>query len=547
MNPKRHLKLIFRKNGLFSVQKTDLNPFKQQLIMSEFIEEKIQLIAKEITEAEASTWTVTKIVKILNEMNTQSEKKLREKALELLKELDPNAAITYERFSKMRVCSSTEKSMPFNRGHIITSILKETSLPRSVAEKITLEVENQIKDTKINFLTTSLIRELVNAKLIMYGFEETRHNYARVGEPAYDVKKKLEEAPYSGEAVREYNILLELPKTGREMHFDGLINVEDLEGYSHRPYAVSFVAEKKLSLEQTILSAFKKANHERNKSFLMPSIYGLTFACAPFAKTKKDFEKAAELIKEACEVLDNPPLISLELFASTPLQDKAEHKINAARISNYLLEENTVVAVDSKYCLKLIDIKEKNFMILNNSGEEYYPMNKKIFSTTKGLDFFVDINLEKAAEQESEKDFFEELKKISEGITEMKTKKQELMKSRKYLKREEIETMKTGIGLTNIYSASEKYSQRPVEFAQKALKEINRIFDDCLFFGVQSKSALERFSESSGHEVHSQETLPFEECLREKKCCFTGKTASITELNELIEKKVKQIEFIGRL
>jgi hypothetical protein len=480
-------------------------------------------------------------------MNTNSEKKLRERALELLKELDAKAAITYERFSKMRVFSSTEKSMPFNRGHIITSILKETSLSRSVAEKITMEVENQIKDSKINFLTTSLIRELVNAKLIAYGFEETRHHYARVGEPAYDVKKKLQEGPYSGEVVREYNILLALPTTAREMHFEGMINIEDIEGYSHRPYAVTFMAEEKNTLEETIFDAIGRANKERKKSFLMPSIYGLTFACAPFVKTKKDFENTANTIKRALNILEEKPLLSLELFISTALQDKAEQKINAAKISDYLLEENAVAGIDSKYCLKLVDTKAKNFMILNNATEEYYPMNKKIFSTTKGIDLFIDINLEKAAEADEEEAFFEELKKIAECVLELRTQKRETLKSREYLKDFNIEEMKTGIGLTNIYSASEKYSQKPIEFAQKTFKEVNKIFEDCLFFGVQSRKAIERFSEASGKEVHSQETLPFEECIKEKKCCFTGKTASITELNELIDKKVKQIEFVGRI
>ncbi|MCX5715565.1 MAG: hypothetical protein NTV07_01635 [Candidatus Omnitrophica bacterium] len=124
----------------------------------ELIEEKVQLIAKEILEAGANQWTITKIIKSLTEMNTASDKKLREKALELLKELDPNAAIIYERFSKMKVYTSKETISGFNRGNIITSLLKETSISRSVAEKITVEVENQIKDANISFLTPSLIR-----------------------------------------------------------------------------------------------------------------------------------------------------------------------------------------------------------------------------------------------------------------------------------------------------------------------------------------------------------------------------------------------------
>lgn len=125
----------------------------------EIIEEKIQSIAREIEEAGATQWNITRIVKTLMEMNTTNEKKLREKTLELLKELDPNSAAIYERFSKMKVYLTSEKIAPFNRGHIITSLLKETNISRTAAEKITIEVENQIKDAKINFLTPSIIRE----------------------------------------------------------------------------------------------------------------------------------------------------------------------------------------------------------------------------------------------------------------------------------------------------------------------------------------------------------------------------------------------------
>ncbi|MFA6420003.1 MAG: hypothetical protein WCW13_04315, partial [archaeon] len=158
----------------------------------ELIEEKIQDIAKEILEAGANQWTITKIIKSLTELSTGSEKKLREHTLEMLKELDANAAIVYERFSKMKVYTSQETIKRFNRGNIITSLLKETNISRSVAEKITLEVENQIKDSKVSFLTPSLIRELVNAKILTYGFENVRKNYAKVGETVYEIKKKIQ-------------------------------------------------------------------------------------------------------------------------------------------------------------------------------------------------------------------------------------------------------------------------------------------------------------------------------------------------------------------
>ena len=106
--------------------------------------------------------------------------------------------------------------------------------------------------------------------------------------------------------------------------------------------------------------------------------------------------------------------------------------------------------------------------------------------------------------------------------------------------------MKTGIGLTNFYKLSENFPEsKPAEFSNKLFKEISKLFEEDLLFGLGSKKAKEKFSESVGKEVFSQETLDFDECLSSKKCCFTGKAASIKELNELIDKKVKQVEYIG--
>ena len=80
----------------------------------EVIEEKIQIIAKEIQEANASTWTITKIVKELSNLNSNNETNLRNKALELLKKLDPDAWQIYNAFSKMKVYTSKETIENFN-------------------------------------------------------------------------------------------------------------------------------------------------------------------------------------------------------------------------------------------------------------------------------------------------------------------------------------------------------------------------------------------------------------------------------------------------
>jgi len=510
----------------------------------ELIEEKVQGIAKEMEEAGATQWNITRIVKILSEMSTTSEKKLREKTLEMLKELDPTAAGTYERFSRMKVYLSNEKIFQFNRGNIITSLLKETNISRTAAEKITIEVENQIKDTKIDFLTPSLIRELVNAKLISYGFEEVRNNYARVGEAVYDVKKKLDKEPIYGEEAREYNLLTQIEKPLRELHYDGTICIEDTEGFSQRAHAISIVAEKKEDYERTIYSIFKKAN-KFDKYFYTPtSIYGLTHACSSEVKTDKQAKNIAQTINCVGEILEKKHLLSLELYTPKEFEKSTSNKINAAKISNELLTENTVIGIDSKYALKLIQTKGKHFFVLNNEEEQYYPFDTKLFSSNPLILMQVGINLEKIAQGIDEDKFFEKLKEISEQINKLKEIKKNALEKREYLKQFDFSNAKTCIGITNLYTLSENFNKKPIEFAPKVYKEISKLFDNDLICGCTLKST-QKFSENLGKEVFAQDTFIFDECLKEKKCCFTGKAANLNELNELITKKVKQVEYMG--
>ena len=513
------------------------------------VEEKIQQIAKEIQEANASPWTVTKIIKALSEINVSSEKKLREKALEMLKELDANAATIYERFSKMKVYNSNETAKGFNRGHIITSLLKETTLSRSVAEKITLEVENELKDAKISLLTASLIRELVNARLIAYGFEDVRNHYTRAGEPMYEIAKKLQTAPYQGEGVKEYNILLSIPRKALDIHFEGEIYIEDIEGFSHRPFAYSIIAQRKETLEKTVAAATKALMDKRKYFCLPPSIYGLTFACAPFAKNNSNAKRCAELIKEMLQIPQKGFAISLELFTPTALEKFAADRINATKISDELAgEAGTTVCVDSKYCLKIINPKGKNFTILNNSGEEYFPLNEGLFAPTQGILLFVNINLEKIAQTGTEAELFERLAEVAQTVQELKKKKLELLTGKSYLKEFKPEEMKTAIGLTSLVQAGENIpGAKTLEFANKLYKEIQKLFPDELLFGLSSKKAKEKFCEATKKEVHSQEALDFGECLKEKRCCFIGKAATMKEVNELLDNKTKRIEFVGQI
>ena len=141
-------KLIFQNKWLFFWDL--LFNFSLQINnMAKPVKETIQKIASECQESGATKWEAMKILKEL-EQYPGTEQQKRKKALEILEEINPEAAKTFASFERLRVFTSREKREAFDRGNIIKSLLKETSVSRAVAEKIGGEVEDKIKDLKIN-------------------------------------------------------------------------------------------------------------------------------------------------------------------------------------------------------------------------------------------------------------------------------------------------------------------------------------------------------------------------------------------------------------
>jgi len=150
------------------------------------------------------------------------------------------------------VRTSTEEVTRWNRQRIIDALLRETDIDIKRAEEISKEVEKQILASGINLLTTSLIRELVDAKLIEKGLEHVRKRHARLGFPLYDVKELLilenrENAnlPHSPEGTnlilaegikKEYALLDVFSPEVAESHVRGDLHLHSL-GYIDRPLA----------------------------------------------------------------------------------------------------------------------------------------------------------------------------------------------------------------------------------------------------------------------------------------------------------------------
>jgi anaerobic ribonucleoside-triphosphate reductase len=79
----------------------------------------------------------------------------------------------------------------WDRTKIVEALLRETQIPAEMAEHISQDVERTIVDSKIEFITAPLIREVVNEKLIEHGLEEERKQHTRLGLPIYDVEQMM--------------------------------------------------------------------------------------------------------------------------------------------------------------------------------------------------------------------------------------------------------------------------------------------------------------------------------------------------------------------
>ncbi|MBI5208075.1 MAG: anaerobic ribonucleoside-triphosphate reductase [Candidatus Firestonebacteria bacterium] len=139
----------------------------------------------------------------------------------------------------------------WDKQKIVAALIQETGLPAKIAHSISQEVEEEIIYSKIRTLTSPLIRELVNAKLIEYGFEKERNMHSRLGVPLFDAEriivnpnKENANVPHNPEATnmtlaesikKEFALLSVFSPDVSLAHGMGDIHLHDL-GFIDRPY-----------------------------------------------------------------------------------------------------------------------------------------------------------------------------------------------------------------------------------------------------------------------------------------------------------------------
>jgi anaerobic ribonucleoside-triphosphate reductase len=177
------------------------------------------------------------------------------------------------------VKTSNEDMAKWNRQRIVDALIRETNVDVETAEAISKEVEKQIISSGISLLTTPLIRELVDAKLIERGLEQARRMHALLGFPVYDVRqlilhqnKENANVPHGPEGTnlllaegikRDYSFHDVFSQDVADAHAIGDIHLHGL-GFIDRPYSsfqsLEYIKRFGLNLPHSLTVA-KPAKH----------------------------------------------------------------------------------------------------------------------------------------------------------------------------------------------------------------------------------------------------------------------------------------------
>jgi len=177
------------------------------------------------------------------------------------------------------VRTSGEDMVHWDRAKIVEALMNETGIEAEMANIIGVEVEKQIKSLNIDVITSPLIRELVDVKLLEYGLEDARRKHTRLGTPLFDVKKIIfnqnkenANVPHGPEATnltlaenikKEFALLSVFSQDVADAHMIGDMHLHDL-GFVDRPYcsgqSVEYVKKFGLDLPNSLSNA-KPAKH----------------------------------------------------------------------------------------------------------------------------------------------------------------------------------------------------------------------------------------------------------------------------------------------
>lgn len=147
-------------------------------------------------------------------------------------------------FALMVDSTTSLERMEFDKERIARALVKEANCPEDIANDVASDVEIKLKDTKLEVITTSFIRSLVNMVLLEKGLDKELKSNSDVTVPFYDVTQIIEHpnkengnTTHSPESInltlaekilKEYALKEVFDEDISKAHLEGEVHIHDL-------------------------------------------------------------------------------------------------------------------------------------------------------------------------------------------------------------------------------------------------------------------------------------------------------------------------------
>jgi ribonucleoside-triphosphate reductase len=178
-------------------------------------------------------------------------KELKKIVYEEVSKVDEEVANKYLADTALKVRTTRDKIESFDLSKIANNLVNETGASQETAFEIASQVWKELKKLNVEYLTSPLIREIVNTKLVEFGLEDLRSKYTRLGIPVYNISSLIQNGSrdnanmihnpetvhkyVADEALKQYALLHMLPSHLENAHMSGDIHIHDLEFFGGRP------------------------------------------------------------------------------------------------------------------------------------------------------------------------------------------------------------------------------------------------------------------------------------------------------------------------
>lgn len=180
--------------------------------------------------------------------NSMAQKEINNKIYNSLKKYNEESAERFRNYHSIEVRTTDGDLQTFEKDKIVQSLLRETQVPRTVAKEIAEQVSEDVRRLELRNISSSLVREMVNAKLLEKRHIEEKRNYTRIGLPIYDTKRIIESKnlsspaevnrEFSSRVTKEYTLTKALPRELSQEHLKGNLHIHNIGGFITSPISI---------------------------------------------------------------------------------------------------------------------------------------------------------------------------------------------------------------------------------------------------------------------------------------------------------------------